>query len=431
MRIQKLIWLYLCTMALVLGCGKKDDSDDDGATEDKGEISNPSALLTSSLDTFKSAGKKVGSSVELELVANDESHFTLSDCSSHGEAQARDTDGEEFEDDTGRLRNSHPRYALQDFYCKMQKDTGAPDTFLGAIASNEMLFCFIGKGLEFDGKSHSKTLKAKDMKKCMSDLSEEEQQDILDELGESIKVKITASSPAKVGGDGWDASVVVGVGEDIGLTILLKDSDNMRAFAVNSGDSADIPVNAYLVSINSETGEAYFEAKFQRIRSANGSSSQGWNRHMLAYVKGKMNDDMKFTDVTSISGIYSDISINAGSTNGDSEDDPIQMGSVYTVDGKFDDGIVSYTFDLSCTGSSRYTCSDPNLIASWEPTDGSNACNGASSGSTCKGDGLEFDSNNDTAFVMHKDHDDYVKAETWIKKLDVPTKPKIGFNSLR
>jgi hypothetical protein len=422
--------MVLSTVALGLGCGKKDD-DDKKSKKTASDYSTPAATAEESMTALSSAGLLLGDA-NLSLLEG-ELNFEASDCSEHAEGLARSGDGSEHTDNSGRLRMSHPRAPIQDVYCKMTKDTGAPDSFLGAISGNKMLFCFIGDDYQFDGVPRTRSLTSEEVDACLSDLDEEQMAEIKEQLGDDVEVVVTASSPPAFGDkDDWDASIELGIeidGVESGLKMLLKDSDGILGMAVNNGAGRDINVDAYTVLLNKTEGTAFFEAKFQRIRTPDGTTSNGWNRHILAKVVGEIDETGEFGEVTEVQSIYSDISTNPAGDNGaQNEDDPVQMGTIYSVGGLFEEGIVSYAYDLTCTyNNTSYDCQNPNSVSSWAATSGSGACNAALSGTTCEGDGLPLESNDDTAFAMAIDHDDFLASEDWFADLKTPAEPTVEY----
>jgi hypothetical protein len=421
----------LLTLCLALGCSKKEESDSETSSTVTENMEKPAGVLDLAINAMGSAmdtdiaGAMVGSTA----LVGDEG-FTIDDCDEHAEAVARATDDAEFKDSSDRLRISHPRAPLQTLYCQMQKDTGAPDSFLGALSQNKMLFCMMGEGLVFDGVEKTVTKTKEEFEACLGDASEEDKEEILADMEDEFDIYITAASPATSGAEGeWDGSIeiVFPINDvEMKLGVLLKDSDNILAVAANNGADRDINVDSYVASINKSTGEVWYEAMFQRIRTADGTSSNGWNRHMRAYVKGELDPDtLEFGAVSVVEGIYSDVSNNGMGDGGgaESEDEPLTSGTAWTVVGTEEDGFKSFSYQLNCAwdeATQTSDCPDASLVSSWEATEGSGACNGALTGTTCSGDGLEASEDEHTSFMMIPESDGFVNSEDWYGSLSVP-----------
>lgn len=423
-------------LSVTVACGKKekDDSDDDDTASISGtggggtkstenvpaSLAAPKGVLTNTLASMSSvmavAGPKMTGGAALLL--DDSEGFTEADCTEHADAKARAGDGADYTDNSGRLRIEHPRAALQQFYCQMQKDTGAPDSFIGALSQSKLLFCFMGEGLVFDGVARDVQITEAIVDAC--GISAADKKDMFGEPFQAFTVNITASRPGAFGDAAWDGSVLLKAtlgDETIELKSLLKDSDGILAVAsAGGGNSTD----AYVAAVNTATGEVRYEAKFQRMRTLDGTNSNGWNRHARAYVKGTMGADYKFSDVSSVQGAYSDISLEAGGTIADK----LQSGTLWTVSGTLGTGgIRSHAYQLSCSGTTQgqpYTCGDANLVASWAAVTGDNACNGSATDTSCTGDGVKLTTDAETQFVMEGSHASFQKSEDWFATLAVP-----------
>lgn len=132
----------------VQACGKKKSDDDAQISEN---VSNPVNALSLVGVSLQSAAAGIGTNAALALDAP----FADSDCDEHAEPKARSG---ESADGSGRLQQSHPRFALQHMYCMMQTDTGAPDSFIGSLGQSKFLACIMGGNLVFDGAEHSITI---------------------------------------------------------------------------------------------------------------------------------------------------------------------------------------------------------------------------------------------------------------------------------
>lgn len=444
-KIQKTWPLWALTVAIAVGCGKKKDDDDDddddagGAPRSTGTaggggtsegIANPAGVLSLALDSFSSLeGAGIGATLTGggASLLDDANEFTEADCDEHAEAVARSSDDAQYKDDSNRLRLDHPRSALQNGYCQITKDTGSPDSLLGTISSAKMIFCIMGSGHSFDGVERPITRSYDDLVACLpagaTDADKEEM--FGTDTSITIEAKITASAPPAYGdASSWDGSLQMVIddfgGQKIDIKLLLKDSGGVTAIASLAAEGRDIPVNSYVVAINQSTGEAWLESKFQRMRTPDGSGSNGWNRHTATYVKGTIGADYKFTGVSAASLAFSDISMG---NNAAAVTDPLQYGKVYTVNGSDDSGFKSHAYELACSGSGMgsYVCEDAALAASWTALAGSGACNGALSGTTCTGDGVELTADANTEFIMVPESASFQTTEDWFETLALPT----------
>lgn len=431
----------LVPVGLSVGCGKKSSKKDATATNEA--LSTPVNSLNLVLDSMKSAsagiGDMAGKSTSLRL---NEDGLTEADCTEHAQPKARASDSGQDTDNSGRLHTSHPRYALNDLYCKMQKDTGAPDSFLGAVSQIKMLMCLAGK-VEFDNTERAKTVSKDDFKACMSHLSEENQEEMTEgwEDGKTLEATITGITPDSDKFDigdregNWSALIKFSIdffGDEIVLRILLRNDDEAVAMAVNDGSGREHNVDGFFASIDKVNKAVRFESMNQRIRTPNGTQSNGWNRHARIYVKGEFDDNLQFTSVTNVQGIYSDISNNAGSSAATSSEEPLQGGILWTANGSDDGGIVTKAYELKCTHSNNTNdCEDANLAASWEENAGSGACNGALSGTTCTETANAITTNAQTQFVMALDHADFKTTEDWFSSMPVMDWTELSFDMIQ
>jgi hypothetical protein len=393
-------------IALSVSCGKKKEDDAPPATSEN--VKNPVGALAIVKTSMQSSGSGISSAAAALAL---DSALSETDCDDNAEPKARTG---EPADNSGRLQSTHARYALQDLYCKVQKDTGAPDSFPGALTSSRMIVCMMGGLIQFDGVERTVTIPHATVKSCLSHLSAAQQAEMLEEIGtDDISGKITAGTgalnPVNTTGK-WDAGIKFTptiMGQEMPLQVLVADNADVMAIGVNSSSGgATIPVDSYVASIDKKNSAIRYEAMFQRIRTANGSSNNGWNRHIRAYVKGTMDANYIFSSVDVVQGIYSDISVNAGSTNSSSSTAPLQSGLMWTVRGEGDGDIVSRRYALT-------TPTAPNSFASWGTA--ISACNGSSTDTTCTTTPFVLASNDDTAFAMDLNNSSFTKAEEWFK----------------
>lgn len=201
--------------------------------------------------------------------------------------------------------------------------------------------------------------------------------------------------------------------QPMSLGLLVSDNASVTAVGVtNASQGSAFNQDGYIASIDKANGAVRFESMFQRIRTVNGSSSNGWNRHARVYVKGTMDSAYKFSVVSKAQGIYSDISVNDGSNNASDASNPaalpLKSGVLWTVNGGNTGGFASQMYSLG-------TKTAPNAKASWEVTTPVSACDGQSSGTTCTNTALSLAADADTAFVMDLNNTAFVKTEDWIK----------------
>jgi hypothetical protein len=299
-------------------------------------------------------------------------------------------------------------------YCMATKDTGAPDSFVGALSLVKTIMCVFGENAVFDGTARETFATKATFAACMADLPAADRDEVLAGLPDTgVPLKVTAGLGAQNpvnANAGWDGGMKVSLefmGDKMDFSVQVKDSDNVVSVGVLSGRGPEsTPTDAYIATVNKATGTIRYEAMFQRIRTANGqSSSDGWNRHARMLINGTVDDNFKFTSVSGVAGAYSDISINAGNSNGSSPTDPVANGSMWTVKGTEATGYASRFYNLN-------TPSAPNTVGSWGST--VSACNGKSTSvETCTGSALELSADGDTAFALDMNNSAFVKSEDW------------------
>lgn len=395
----------------VSACGKKKDKSEDETSVSQ-NVSTPVNALSIVGISLKSAASGIGANAAMSLSGG----FSEADCDEHAEPKAR---AGESADSSGRLDKSHARYALQQFYCLVQTDTGAPDSFIGSISESKFLACLMGGNLTFDGAEHDVTITKAAVLACASDyLPSSQQGEVSNGVPEAgINAKLTAGlgsqNPINTSG-GWDAGMKLSFsfgGQPMSLGLLVSDNANVTAVGVtNASQGASFNQDGYVATIDKANGAIRYESMFQRIRTVNGTQSNGWNRHARVYVKGTMDSAYKFSSVSKAQGIYSDISVNDQSTQPADPSNPaslpLKSGTLWAVNGGEPGGFVSKMYNLG-------TLSAPNTLASWQVT--ASACNGDSSSTECTNTALSLSSNADTAFAMDLNNSTFVKVEDWIK----------------
>jgi hypothetical protein len=398
--------VFLATAAvsvIAASCAKKSESKEESVSEN---VTKPVGALNLVIGSMQSAG--AGMSSTAALVADD--GLTEADCDEHAEPKARAGDQA---DDSGRLMRSENRYALNHMYCMATKNTGAPDSFVGALSIVKDLMCVFGESAVFDGTTRETVATKASFATCLADMPAAARDEVLAGLPDSgvpmtVTAGLGAQNPVNANA-GWDGGMKVALefmGEKMDFSVQVKDSDNIVSVGVLSGrGSASTPVDAYIATVNKTTGTIRYEAVFQRIRTATGqNSSDGWNRHARMLINGTVDDDFKFTNVTGVAGAYSDISIN-GQSNGSSPTAPLSNGFMWTVKGTEAAGYASRYYSLN-------TPSAPNAVASWGST--VSACNGKSTSvETCTGSALELSADADTGFALDMNNSAFVKSEDW------------------
>lgn len=408
-------FLYLSSFLLALSplaCGKKDKKDDEQSSLSANVTTPVNALSIVSL-SIKSASSGIGPSARAF-----DSGFSESDCDEHAEPKARAGDNP---DSSGRLMWNHPRYALQHMYCMVQKDTGAPDSFIGSLSQSKFLACLMSGNIRFDGAEHEVTMSKASIIQCAKDHIAADQQDEIagqiPDAGISAKIiaGLGAQNPINTTG-GWDAGMKLSfefAGQPMSLGLLVSDNANTMAVGVtNSSQGAAINQDGYVASIDKANGAIRYESMFQRIRTVNGTQSNGWNRHARIYVKGTMDpSNYQFSSVSKAQGIYSDISVNDMNTTPPATSNPaalpLKNGHMWTVNGASSGGFASKFYMLG-------TLAQPNLKASWETSTPVSACDGQSGGG-CTNPALALSSDVDTAFVMDLNNSSFTKVEDWMK----------------
>jgi len=397
----------------VSACGKKKEKNEEEISVST-NVSTPVNALSIVGISLKSAAAGIGTNATMALSGG----FSADDCDEHAEPKARTG---EPADSSGRLDKSHDRYALQQLYCLVQTDTGSPDSFIGSISESKFLACLMGGNLTFDGAEHDVTITKAAVLACASDyLPSSQQGEVSNGVPEAgINAKLTAGlgsqNPINTAG-GWDAGMKLSFsfgGQPMSLGLLVSDNANVTAVGVtNASQGASFNQDGYVATIDKANGAIRYESMFQRIRTVNGTSSNGWNRHARVYVKGTMDSDYKFSSVSKAQGIYSDISVNDPSTTPSDPSNPaalpLKSGTLWAVNGGEPGGFVSKMYNLG-------TLSAPNVKASWEVSTPVSACNGDSSSGDCTNTALSLASNADTAFAMDLNNSAFVKVEEWIQ----------------
>ncbi|MCX6129026.1 MAG: hypothetical protein NTX25_08180, partial [Proteobacteria bacterium] len=186
---MKQLAMALISTIFFTACTKENSSNDDSGS-DPGtvttetpastpgtlsvELSKPVAVLDATQRSMAStmdtdiANSMVGT---LALPSLLRTGFTLDDCDEHAKPKARSGDS--------NFDETHPRWAIQEFYCKMNKDTFAADSFLGALTESRLLPCILGEGLVFDGEEHSLNITKAIFQPCLgSNLSQAKKDEI-------------------------------------------------------------------------------------------------------------------------------------------------------------------------------------------------------------------------------------------------------------
>lgn len=378
--LGKKVALAAVATTLIAGfaCGKKDDAKEEGTSEN---VTKPTGALQIVGATMASAGSGMSSSTA--LVTDDS--LTSADCDDH--AYPVNTSNRE-------------RYGLNHLYCMATKDTEAPDSILGALTITKQMACLVESNLVFDGQPHDVTISKASAVACFGEQS----------AGDIPDAGFTATYTAGLGDQNPVSTGVYDGGVTIALTNLgmelkfqVKDRDGVLAVSANTTPGGSpLLADAFVASIDKTNGIVRYEAKFQRIRTANGDGSNGWNRHMRIYIKGTMDSDLKFNKVEGVQGIFSDLSNYGGST----PTSPLTSGFIWMVNGTETAGYASNYYSLG-------TASAPQLAASWGSTTA--GCNGkATSAATCTSTAPTM-TDAGTAFTMIPGASNFVNAEDWFK----------------
>lgn len=414
MKTSNIISLSLLAGMILLSCGKKSDST---ATESNvnPDINTPESLVSVSLDTLDTISTEMSAGLSKTgiYLADNELVFNDEDCTDRAEAKARDTDGAVNTDEQGRLLISHARHAIQDFYCKMHRDTGNGDSFVGAVSSTRLLFCLAGNKISYDSQEHALAVTQELLAACSDPDSE------LPPPGTVYTGKLTASLQPKFGAPGvWDAGLEIVVPDlQIDAKLLLKQADGRLMIATLGGKLSE---DAYILAIDRAKGEVRFESRIQRFDIKENSDAVGWSRHVRAWVKGTLDANYRFAAVTDFNAIYSDVSrTKADGSPGDS----LQKGSYWTVQGSRSGGVATHAGHLNCSYDSvsgSAVCNDPNRVASWGSFYAL-ACDGKTSESTCENQGIALTGDGDTQFFMLPSNASFEKASTWFSRLTAPS----------
>ncbi len=449
MLFQRHAWtsvLWLLLAVTLTSCGeKKEEESEEQEPVITEHMKNPIGALSIAALAVTSAGEHVGTTTAT-LTTHEGWHAEDYCVGDTGYPRWQTGDGDEhkspYEGDVFMLNRTHPRAALQHFFCMLSSDTGNNSTFVGTITGTKLYACFVSEEyLDFSGQEQSVPFDATKVRACWKNelgLSDQQLDEMLPE-GTDVNVKVTSKAPAAFGGENWDGSILIHASNDSGLDetikLLLRDSGQRFGVAILTASGRPTPTDAVRVGINRETGEVFYEGKFQRMRVSysdveeNRRNSIGWNRAGVGYAKGTITEDYLFSEVSNFFGAHSDISKEAANEFFDD----VARGHFWTIDGGSGDaGAVTYSYDLTCPGDGE--CSDPNLAASWTAVNEATtaACNGVAAStesSTCTGEGIQVSTDAHTAFVMHPENAAYELTEDWFGATGFPafTSLTLGF----
>lgn len=299
------------------------------------------------------------------------------------------------------LPRTDPDYAAGRFYCLLKKDTGDAESVQGAYREALSHACFMGDQIVYDGTPHEYVI---DVATSLC-IQEHRKAEMAKEGITTVHMTVLASKPAAFGGGGWDASYQVTLKpkpeQSIGFKMLLHADAKEVAAAVLGGGNPD---DAFTFTLNPNEGTLRFEAKFQRL------SQEGWSHHVRLLVRGAMESNGAFTDVTSLEGLQGTLnSQQAGSGNA------VNNGTLLTIKGDFVTGLRSQSY--SCNSATADGCSAMS-ISLWPTLVSGGVCHAEGATPCQNNNGIEVLADNDLDFVMNpNDSTRFLTVEQWINQL--------------
>jgi len=268
------------------------------------------------------------------------------------------------------------------FFCKLAKNTGSPDSIQGSYTLIKSIACMLQKaGITWDGQPHALTPTVDTT--CFTATQ-------ITDMGSpsTMSVTVTASQPAAFN-TYYDAGLVMDVSSFGTFKLAAKVTGSKLEF-IAFEDQTAIQANktgTYGASFDSSTGDLRFEARHDRF-SCSQASSCGWSRHDRIYAKLVMSGD-QITDLSSISGISSDIS-NSGGT-------PTYVGAISTIKGDLTNGIKARYWSVSTN-----TSNDLGDASKYTETTNSKCYTKTSNAASCgTNTGIAMATSGSLPFTMH------------------------------
>ena len=316
-------------------------------------------------------------------------------CSAGGEPISADNVKNTGTDKNGTkvLPGSDPDYALGKFFCMIAAESGDEGSILGALSQSRLVTCLAGDDITYDGTLHVSTVVVADST-CFGSNKP-------DGLPAEITVEVTAAEPAADAADGWDRSydisVLAGRNEIAGIHMLMTTTATSVAVACQGGATA---TDAYAFTLDTTNGTLRYESKSLRL------PERGWSDHIRLLVKGTVDADGVFSDITKVEGASAVIHNKGTGTKVDS-------GRLMTIKGDATGGFRTYSY--ACGGAAdANTCSgqDP---AVWAAIEGTGQCGAGETGATCDGnDGIQLAAAADLAFLMRPAETGFQAAADWV-----------------
>ncbi len=299
-----------------------------------------------------------------------------------------------------QISESDASYAGSFFYCLIKQYSKGPDSLLGAMSLAKGITCMVKDSIQFTGEAVDLSGLTVDGTCFPDDFVAEAKSDHTSELSTAGTIKTSQmGSPLFGNKSAWDYSIEISVPNDdptrvIDIKMLFKVSDTLAAVSALTkvnGHSND----AFAVYVNTDKGILRYESKNQRyLEAATVDNSTGWNRHNRVLVKGNLDANGNFTDVSDVQALHSDLYKHDPSPDTDS-------GIILSLLGNPTDGF--FTHNLHLQG-------DVALFS-----DFASDVSGCVSG-TCDGNsGIAISSTDDLDFVMSPTGPNFVSGADWFK----------------
>ena len=351
-KIKTIILASVC--ALGVSCGDSSSDDDPEATE---ETANPeakeavAALTAAQPALFMAAGTGAIQSAEmgaLQLGLRLEGDEQNSDSDNNGGSEQKKSEndakcsnkGDPWDEAENKVRQDGETYTQHKFYCKLNSGTiESPDTIPGILTQQQSIICSIAESFGVTEEDYTEAGKEHvEGDTSMMTLSEKcwpQGQPRNDDSDQPLtEAPMNSVVTKKLSEDsGWQYELSFN-SEAIGIELSLKffkSEDGAFGFNMKQPGKDDGAGSNVSITVDTTKGILLFN-EIEDRNGAGGSDSvyRGLTRMR---VKGKMDKDLKFTEIEEGRGY-----IYTSGPDFDGTNDQAHTYSVYTVDGNKDKG---------------------------------------------------------------------------------------------
>jgi hypothetical protein len=176
------------------------------------------------------------------------------------------------------LPSNDTDYAYKMIYCLATSDSGGPETALGSMQIAKGILCALGN-IEYNDKTHQTSYDF-----TTGTCFNQRISDIFIGFGANpLVVNYIADSSQEAG---WDYKIDMQLPQlNRVMSFKYKDSDNIKAAAMS--DSISDKSEAWIVSVNTETGDFHYENMSHHLGSSDAVRN---NRHARLYMNCEMNE---------------------------------------------------------------------------------------------------------------------------------------------